>query len=84
MKSSVVWLSLVTSILLPRSSHAALLWWGDPSKGTMVFKNFLGDGNCGTGSITTVTDPIHGLIFRYEKPAASNRCENHGIRVDGL
>ena len=31
-----------------------------------------------------MADPTHGMIFHYDKPAASNRCENHGIRVDGV
>ena len=84
MRLSLIWMVLATTVVVSRSSHAELLWWGDPSKGTMVFKNFGGDGNCGNGTITTIADPTHGMIFRYDKPDGSNRCENHGVSVDGV
>jgi MYXO-CTERM domain-containing protein len=83
MKSSLFWVALATALVVTRPSQAELLWWGDPSKGTMVFKNFGGDGNCGAGTISTLADPTHGMVFKYDKPAQSNRCENHGIRING-
>src|SRR5687767_2579584 len=83
MKSSLFWVTLATALVVARPLQAELLWWGDPSKGTMVFKNFGGDGNCGTGTISTLADPTHGMVFKYEKPGQSNRCENHGIRING-
>lgn len=60
-----------------------LIWTGIPSQGTGQFKLVTSEGNCGEGTITAVTDPERGSVWRYHKPPGGNRCENHGIRVDG-
>lgn len=40
--------------------------------------------NCDSpGSVTAVTDAQKGRVWRYHKPSGSNRCENHGIAVNG-
>jgi hypothetical protein len=79
-----VWpLALALALLAPRVG-ASVIWDGDASRGTGIFKTITSDGNCGApSSITAVTDPQRGRVWRYSKPAASNRCENHGIRVGG-
>jgi hypothetical protein len=64
-------------------AEGSLIWDGDVSNGTGVFKGFGGEGNCGTGSITPFNDPQRGSVWRYNKPASSPRCENHGIAVNG-
>jgi hypothetical protein len=65
-------------------ADAQLIWDGDASKGTGVFKTISSAGNCGApSSITPVSDAQRGRVFRYNKPSTSNRCENHGIRVGG-
>jgi hypothetical protein len=69
--------------VLAQAAGASVIWDGDASRGTGVFKSLSSAGNCGTGSVTAVSDPVHGRIWRYHKPAGSNRCENHGIAVNG-
>jgi hypothetical protein len=64
--------------------HATLIWDGNASKGTGVFGLF-GNDNCvgvGSSSLTAVSDPTHGTVWRYHKPSDSNRCESHGARLD--
>jgi hypothetical protein len=64
-------------------AHAQLIWNGDASNGTGIFKA-IGTGNVESPStLTTVNDVTHGLVWRYHKPSGSNRCENHGIKVNG-
>jgi hypothetical protein len=80
-------LALATAVsctLLASTAHATLIWQADPARGTANY-GLTGMGNClAPSSITTVNDPQRGTVFRYFKPADSNRCENHGIRlVDG-
>jgi hypothetical protein len=77
----------VLSTFLAASAQATLIWDGDASRGTDIF-SLINKGNCfteGSSSITAVQDPagINGLVWRYHKPADSNRCENHGMRVNG-
>jgi len=82
--SRVVLIAAVVSVSAMSAAEAALLWEGDPAKGRGVFK-LVGNGNCADGTIEAVmdADPNRGLVWRYHKPAESNRCESHGIRVDG-
>jgi hypothetical protein len=62
--------------------EATLIWDGDPAKGTSVFGLF-GMGNCAAPStLTPANDPTRGQVWRYFKPASTNRCENHGVRLD--
>ena len=66
----------------PRAAEATLIWDGDASRGTGVFK--LIGSNCGSGgSVTAVNDSTQGRVWRYYKPDGSDRCESHGIRVGG-
>lgn len=71
---------LVALLMMATPAHAAMIWTGDPARGTAVFGNM----NCDSpGSVTAVTDPAKGRVWRYTKPGSSNRCENHGISVNG-
>jgi hypothetical protein len=64
--------------LVATQAYASVLWDGDAGKGTGVF----GNSNCGSpGSITAVTDPARGTVWRFNKPAGDKRCEAHGIKV---
>lgn len=58
-----------------------LIWDGDASQSkTATF----GIDNCPPpGSITTVNDASRGEVWRFSKPVDDNRCEVHGIKVDG-
>ncbi|QIS11537.1 hypothetical protein [Nocardia arthritidis] len=68
------------SIAWSPAAHASVIWSGDPAQGTGVFGNL----NCDSpGSITVGQDPDHGAVWQYQKPAGDNRCESHGISVDG-
>jgi Polysaccharide lyase len=67
-------------VLISGPAHAALIWDGDASRGMGVW----GNSNCSSpGRVDTTTDPAHGLVWRFHKPASSSRCEQHNIRVDG-
>jgi len=71
------------STVLAGAAEATLLWDGDASRGTGVFKAF-GTGNCASPStLTAASDSTHGRVWRYHKPRNSNRCENHGIKLNG-
>ncbi|OLB80169.1 MAG: hypothetical protein AUI14_07665 [Actinobacteria bacterium 13_2_20CM_2_71_6] len=67
-------------VLVAGQAQAATIWTGDPGQGAGAF----GNDNCvAPGSITAVTDPVHGKVFRFHKPAGDRRCEGHGIKVGG-
>jgi hypothetical protein len=77
----------VAVMTITTSARASVIWDGDASRGTGIFGN-IGTGNCigeGSSSLTAVQDPagVNGLVWRYHKPADSNRCENHGLTVNG-
>ncbi|MFI5777316.1 heparin lyase I family protein [Nocardia sp. NPDC051570] len=73
-------LAVLMSIGLCATAHASVIWTGDPGQGTGVFGNL----NCNSpGSITVAQDPDHGAVWQYHKPAGDNRCESHGVAVDG-
>jgi hypothetical protein len=74
---------LAGAVLWPAApGHAATIWDGDAGRAP-VSATF-GISNCDPpGSITAVTDPDHGRVWRFDKPAGSNRCEGHGIRTGG-
>ncbi|WP_164891073.1 DUF4998 domain-containing protein [Botryobacter ruber] len=56
----------------------------DPAKGASATFGLIGSGNVeAPSSITTDHDPVRGLVWRFQKPVSSNRCENHGIKVNG-
>ena len=54
-----------------------VLWDGDASKGTGVFKIL---NNEGSATVTAVNDPTYGPVWRFLKTAGSNRCEAHGAK----
>jgi len=64
------------------TAHATLIWDGDASKGTGIFK-LIGSNCSSPGSVTAVNDPTYGRVWRYNKPAGLERCESHGIKVNG-
>jgi hypothetical protein len=67
-------------LLLTAPAQAATIWAGDPAGGLKIFGNM----NCDSpGSVTAVDDATQGRVWRYNKPNGSNRCENHGIAVNG-
>jgi len=82
MKRSLVLgaVTLASSLLVARAAHASLIWDGDASKGTDVFKLL----NLETGAtLAPASDATHGTVWRYSKPAGCNRSETHGIKVGG-
>ena len=79
---SVVLAAAGLSGLLAGPARGELIWDGDASRGTGIFK--LIGSNCGSpGNVTAVNDAVRGRIWRYNKPAVSGRCESHGIKVGG-
>jgi len=68
-------------VLLAGQAHAAVLVDADASLGGTPGSTFRlgGDGNCGTGTVSAVTDPQRGRVWRFHKPSSSNRCETHGL-----
>ena len=64
------------------SAEATLIWDGDASKGTGVFK-LIGSNCASPGSVTRASDATHGNVWRYYKPSGLDRCESHGIKVNG-
>jgi len=88
MRGKLAWVTALGAAFLivlvaATPANAAVIWNGDAGLGRDVLGGTGGDGNCGTGSITAVDEPGHGLVWRFHKPARSNRCEVHGIRVGG-
>jgi hypothetical protein len=77
-------LALATAVLAMASfgrgsAEASLIWDGDASKGTGVFKGLELHG----GSVTAVNDSTQGRVFRIYKQSGSDRCETRGIKVNG-
>src|ERR1035438_3822515 len=69
------------------TAHATLLWDGNATNGTGVFKllnledeNGVSQNNPSTNgsSITTVNDPIYGKVCQFYKAVNDLRCEAHG------
>jgi len=87
MRTKFAWaaaLGAALSVLLTAGpANAALIWDGDAGRGRDVLGGSGGDGNCGTGRITAVEEPGRGKVWRFHKPADSNRCEIHGVKVGG-
>jgi hypothetical protein len=72
----------VSALALAWPADAAFIWDGDAgaSAGTGIY----GLMNCDSpGSVTATTDTQRGKVWKYDKPSGSNRCESHGIKVDG-
>jgi hypothetical protein len=63
-------------------AEATLIWDGAASQGTGVFK--IVSSNCASpGSVSAASDTTWGTVWRYNKPSGSDRCESHGIAVNG-
>jgi hypothetical protein len=69
------------------SARATLIWDGDASKGTSVFKvlniedsgkNNVGNPSPNGSSVTVVTDSTYGKVWKFDKAAGDLRCEAHG------
>jgi hypothetical protein len=68
--------------LAARPAGASLIWDGDAARGSA--SAMFGIDNCDSpGSISTVNDPARGPVWRFDKPAGSNRCEGHGFKTGG-
>lgn len=74
--------AIAAMTLVASPAHASLIWDGDAAKGTGVF-GLIGSNCASPGSVTAVTDAERGSVWRFRKPAGSNRCEVHGIAHDG-
>lgn len=76
-------LALALSALCLIPVKATVLWDGDASLGTGVFKTLNiedPDGNPGTGTVTAVTDATYGTVWKFYKPAGDHRCEAHAAQ----
>src|SRR6266511_298859 len=70
------------AVLFPGPARASVIWDGDAARASASAT--FGIDNCDApGSITAVTDPARGRVWRFDKPAGSNRCEAHGFKVGG-
>jgi hypothetical protein len=70
-------------LLLTGQANASVLLDADAALGGSPSSTFRlgGEGNCGTGSVTAVSDPQRGRVWRFNKPSSSNRCETHGLAM---
>ena len=70
-------LLLVALSGLAVAGRGSIIWDGDASKGTGVFKqmNLENGATC-----SVVTDASRGKVFRFHKPGGSNRAEAHGAK----
>lgn len=69
-------------VLIAGQANAAVLVDADASKGGSPSSTFglSGEGNCGTGKVSAVTDAQRGKVWEFNKPSASGRCETHGLK----
>src|SRR6516164_10897344 len=81
------WTAVTLAMLLLGTAQATLLWDGNATNGTSVFKllnledeNGVSQGNPSTNgsSVTAVSDPIYGTVCRFYKAVNDLRCEAHG------
>lgn len=72
--------SHTTASAASTASTGTPFWVGNPALGQSVF--YL--NNCSApGTLTVVKDSTMGQVWAYDKPAGDDRCETHGIRVNG-
>src|SRR5271167_4933876 len=78
---------ILVALFAAATAQATLLWDGNATNGTSVVKlliledeNGLSQGNPSPNgsSVTTVTDPIYGTVWRFYKAVNDLRCEAHG------
>src|SRR5262245_1213256 len=75
-------LGVLGAIVATGPATAGVIWNGDAAGGSVPAT--FGIDNCDApGSLSAVTDAGRGRIWRFDKPAGSNRCEAHGIKVNG-
>ncbi|RFU87129.1 hypothetical protein DY218_08485 [Streptomyces triticagri] len=68
-------------LVAAQPAHAALIWDGDASGGTGVFSSILCES---PGSVVAQdNNDGRGQVFKFNKPRGLDRCEAHGITVDG-
>ncbi|RII18373.1 hypothetical protein DSC45_10680 [Streptomyces sp. YIM 130001] len=68
-------------LVAAQPAQAALIWDGDASGGTGVFSSILCDS---PGSVVAQdNNDGRGKVFKFNKPRGLDRCEAHGISVDG-
>jgi hypothetical protein len=71
-----------STFMVVRAADASLIWDGDASKGTGVFGT-IGSNCASPGTVTAVSDSTQGTVWRFSKPSGLDRCEAHGISVNG-
>jgi Polysaccharide lyase len=73
---------VVGALLSGTPAHASVIWDGDAARASAPAT--FGIDNCDApGSISAVADAARGRVWRFDKPAGSNRCEAHGFKVGG-
>ncbi|MGY1495209.1 heparin lyase I family protein [Streptomyces sp. QTS52] len=80
--ASVCTAAVAVMTLMAGQAQATVIWDGDASRGTGIFAN-IGSNCAAPGGVTAVDDSARGKVWRYHKPAGSNRCESRGITVSG-
>ncbi len=68
-------------VLIAGQANAAVLVDADAARGGSVSSTFRlgGEGNCGTGNVSAVSNAQRGRVWRFHKPSSSGRCETHGV-----
>ena len=62
-------------------AYASVFFTGDTNRPKSAVFGI--DNYKAPGSISTVDQPGHGTVWKFTKPAGDNRCEAHGIKVNG-
>ncbi|MFD2162321.1 RICIN domain-containing protein [Paradesertivirga mongoliensis] len=66
------------------ATTSSVIWVANPADGASNTFKATGTGNVeAPSSITSASDASRGTVWRFHKPSGSNRCENHGIKVNG-
>src|SRR5271157_1468677 len=72
-----IFLPFCSLVFLAGTTRATLLWDGNATNGLSVFKILNIEGTNGS-SVTAVSDPIYGAVWRFYKALNDHRCEEHG------
>ena len=81
------WMAVTLAMLLLGTAQATLLWDGNATNGTSVFKLLNLEDETGVSqknpstngsSVTAVDDPIYGKVWLFYKAVDDLRCEAHG------
>lgn len=65
-------------IVVPPAVQGKLLWNGDATLGNSVWK--VAANIEGEGTITTLSDPTYGQVWKFAKPLGSHRTESHAAK----